>query len=925
MPVRKNAKYLTASERQNLVRAFVMMKADPVPGRPYNWFDGYALIHRYIQSVTAPAVPGGSPAAGNVNFGHGAAAFGPWHRYFLLRLEQRLQGYVPGVMLAYWDWTDPLPDVMVASFMGPNGNGADWEISQGYFAATTPGSGGNATPLPPWWPAGLSGWTVPAAWGEFSGPLRRSVGNTVLPPSASIRNALEKADYATFRPALESGTGVVPPSTMHASIHAWFNDNGANAQIRNALSAGLDPLFYLHHANVDRLWAMWQMDGHGNDYPADAAVPSHHRLHDPMYPWVGAAAGYAPNGTLPGLPALPDFSGEPAVTAADVMDHRALGYSYDTMCTIGVALDRTGSMLGLTPDPMTGMGNVSKWEAAKQGVSALLQDCEAAYESNEAYVAAGIKTFRSLPGNQFVPVFAGSPYGLVKSGGAYSQAAFDAAIGAQLPGGGTPLADALSDTFTTLVQPPFAGLPADEPRYLALFTDGVLTSGSSLGSIPNGSLARTRVSAMGFGHAGEVDYPALAQLVAKGALPGQVFHGENAGQIDKFFSNSLADAIGYTPIMDPVLELFDGEHAHLDFTATTAEAAFYITVQGMDFDDGAWSFQLMGADGALLYADGGMPQHAHGGGHGAHDAHGGMTSSDGTPQVTVRRNRGRLTLFVQRNHCDDAAWVGQWMLLVARRARDYDAMLMPANGALMFPVAAGPSRGPRYARLLQPREARGPARSIPGPAANVLDVVLNATNRTASPCAVVINVYARTSLRFGLVANGSFTGETLEVQLMADVLAGSAIVTKSAVRAISPRVDLRTLLPEPEPPARGDPKNNTARILARLEKKQPRLFDPCDEAGALVSHHGGAWHYHAKDTRIAGAYHFGVYLQGTYDPGGMADGGHMHDGGDGHHDATARMDGDPADPHAGDDCCHAMPPQHFQRILSTTAGLTSKG
>jgi hypothetical protein len=188
----------------------------------------------------------------------------------------------------------------------------------------------------------------------------------------------------------------------------------------------------------------------------------------------------------------------------------------------------------------------------------------------------------------------------------------------------------------------------------------------------------------------------------------------------------------------------------------------------------------------------------------------------------------------------------------------------------------------------------------------------------------VINVYARTSLRFGLVANGSLTGETLEVQLVADVLAGSASVTKSAVRAISPRVDLRTLLPEPEPPARGDPKNNTARVLARLEKKQPRLFEPCDEAGALVAHHGGAWHYHLKDTRIAGAYHFGVYIQGTYDPGGMANGGHMHDEGDGNHDAAAQMGGDPADPHAGHDCCHVMPPQHFQRILSTTAGLSSK-
>ena len=78
MATRKNANALTATEKEELVRAFVMMKADPVPGRPYNWFDAFALIHRYIQNVNAPAVAGGSPATNNVNFGHNGAAFTPW-------------------------------------------------------------------------------------------------------------------------------------------------------------------------------------------------------------------------------------------------------------------------------------------------------------------------------------------------------------------------------------------------------------------------------------------------------------------------------------------------------------------------------------------------------------------------------------------------------------------------------------------------------------------------------------------------------------------------------------------------------------------------------------------------------------------------------------------------------------------------------
>ena len=162
---------------------------------------------------------------------------------------------------------------------------------------------------------------------------------------------------------------------------------------------------------------------------------------------------------------MPDFSALGVITPADVLDHRALGYSYDVQAVVGIALDRTGSMTGLTPDPMTSPApDVTKWEAAKQGVSAFLLDCETAYDAAEAYIVGGVKTFRSLPANEFAPVFAGDPYGLIKPAGAYSSTAFDAAIAPMAPGGGTPLADALADVHATIVSPPFGWLPTDERR-----------------------------------------------------------------------------------------------------------------------------------------------------------------------------------------------------------------------------------------------------------------------------------------------------------------------------------------------------------------------------------------------------------------------------------------------------------------------------
>jgi hypothetical protein len=630
-----------------------------------------------------------------------------------------------------------------------------------------------------------------------------------------------------------------------------------------------------------------------------------------MFPWVGALPGYSSNFSFAPV-ALPDFSGEPAVTPADVLDHRALGYSYDTQVVVGVSLDRSGSMMGLTPDPMiVAAPDVTKWEAAKRGVAAFLQDCEAAYASTEAYVVAGVETFRSLAGNQFNAVFAGTPYGLVKAAGAYSRAGFEGAVAPLTPGGGTPLADSLSHANSTLVTPPFANLPAGERRYLALFTDGKLTSGSPLAGIPDGSLSTTAVFTMGFGTGADVDYPTLTALAAKGQTLAttQVFHGENAGTIDKFYSQALAAAIGYVPILDPVLELFEGEHSHFEFTATSAEDSFFLTAQGMDFEDDAWSYHLMGPDGQVIYADG-PASHGHGAGanHGCHCGR--------RPSVTARRGRGRLSLFLSRDSADAAHWVGTWTLMVAWRAKVLDAMAMTDLGELLVPVAAGPIRGPRWARLAQAPGKRRATRTVPGVARHRLDVRPTATGRDGRPATtVVVNVYARTRLKIELrpEAGRGLVGQGLALRLESSVLAGKASTGTALARLVAPAVDLASFLtPERvqglvpaaariKGVARDQVELDTARVLARVETRHPEVARLRDEELAVVSHHGGAPHVHIEKADVPGAYHVGLWVEGVYYPEAEAapEGSHDHGG----HAAPAGR-GEP-----------------FQRLLTVSVGL----
>jgi tyrosinase-like protein len=917
MGIRKNAKFLTDPERENFVRACVLLKADIVnpaapPAQQYSKWDQYVAIHQEIQNAFAPA-------ASFVNFGHGgtgAYSFLSWHRYFLFRFELDLQSKVAGVMLPYWDWTDPAP-IMTDTFLGPNGTVSN-EVRRGYFAADAPGTGTNPTPAPLWWPAGLTGWRLHSAFGTQAGPLKRGIGAlSGLPSATDVTQSLGKTTYPAFQNALESGVGLSSFHQMHNALHGWI---GGSGQMSFPSVSPFDPIFYLHHCNIDRLWAMWQADGHASDYPTSGGNSQHHR-NDIMYPWVGATPGYGTNAAIASAIPMPDFSALGIQRNVDTLDHRtAYGYTYDTIAVIGIGLDRTGSMLGLTPDPMTTSSpDVTKWEAAKRGVSAFLQDCETVQGSGVVYTVAGIKTFRRLAANDFQPVFAGPGYGLIKSGSSFSRATFDSAIAAITPGGATPLADALLDIRNTMVAPPFGGVPADEQRYLAMLTDGLLTSGAPMSSIPNGSFSPTAVFAMGFGTGVDVDYATLQSMVDKGRTldTQQVFHGETAGTIDKFYSNALAAAIGFTSVFDPVMELFAGEYTHVEFDATSADDVFFITAQGMDFSNDNWSFQLHAPDGTMVYGDGSTA------GHGSvHNM--GCVHCCRRPQVTATRASGRLSLILHRDSAEAECWVGKWRLMASFKARSLDAMVMFTPDSLLAPVAAGTLRGPKYSRLLVNPKERRAQRSIAHVSANVFDIIPPGTNRNNNEaCDLAVNVYARTRLRYALVADNlrAAVGDSVSIQIKADVLQGNAMATTSFARMISPvndiaamtaRVNPRKINPDELNRDQRAPKFDAATALARAERKAPRISAHRDEQMTVVAHHDGPLHVHVEQARVAGPHHLAVYIEGDYCPDhDTASGSHGHA-------AHAHVGGAPSTSKCDPDCVR----EHFSRLLTTLVPVT---
>lgn len=374
MNLRKSPRHFTESERNAFIDAVVALKGDEVTlpdGTRIGKYDQHVALHL---GVTARLENGVRvvPQDG----GHGGPGFLPWHREYLLRIENDLQDISnPNLALPFWDWTDidtTFQIIFKDDFLGEYDNSGTVEVTNAKFSQN-------------------GAWKLDrrvrvhmvddlivdpnAQVPEFGENLvRRFRSKSRLPRKETLGFLMERPDYDSFRLAVEAG--IAPHRRTHNFMHDWVGG------VMRSHASPYDPIFMLNHAFIDRLWALWQALGHHGDsnYTQISDAGRGHSIDSNMWPWDGAE----PVTTVGRIEqVLPQFDPADTRTPRQVLDSRQLNCSYVHWTRVKEILDVA----------------IAQWTARNDGMEPRLATVHGAsfgWSSREELLAATAKGKRLI-------------------------------------------------------------------------------------------------------------------------------------------------------------------------------------------------------------------------------------------------------------------------------------------------------------------------------------------------------------------------------------------------------------------------------------------------------------------------------------------------------------------------------------------------
>lgn len=232
--VRKDVSKLTATEKRRFVRALLEVKRR-------GEYDDFVRLH--IAHFRGDGERG-------LRAAHMTPSFLPWHRQFVLDLENALRRVDDSVTVPYWDWTKDRSATSVPwtdDLLGGNGRRGDRQVMTGPFAYAA------------------GDWTIRAGVTDdrfLTRDLGRSRNPIALPTRDDLNRALKDPVYDVspwdstvtkgFRNKMEGWGPSSNPWLNHNRVHRWVGGAMLGAGSVN------DPVFWLVHAFVDMQWQRWQ-------------------------------------------------------------------------------------------------------------------------------------------------------------------------------------------------------------------------------------------------------------------------------------------------------------------------------------------------------------------------------------------------------------------------------------------------------------------------------------------------------------------------------------------------------------------------------------------------------------------------------------------------------------------------------------------
>jgi hypothetical protein len=233
---------------------------------------------------------------------HQSWFFLPWHRMYLYYFERILRNAVldadgpADFALPYWNYDRPFP-----------GN----TLPPAFRMPTLPD--GSANPLfiasPGRRAALMAGGQVPATATTSAAAMALTNFSSAFTAPSFGGGRVGPAHFGGALGSLET----TPHNVMHGLIGGPIISGAcADALMSDPRCAALDPIFWLHHANIDRLWNVWLALGGGRANPSES-------------PWLSQSFVFH------------DESGaQVTLTGADIVDSAGqLGYVYDDVSVPG--------------------------------------------------------------------------------------------------------------------------------------------------------------------------------------------------------------------------------------------------------------------------------------------------------------------------------------------------------------------------------------------------------------------------------------------------------------------------------------------------------------------------------------------------------------------------------------------------------------